>query len=255
MNTPIQRRPAGATMPRLGAVVPTFNEAQNIAGLLSALLGLVPDAAIVVVDDSPDDSTVTAVTRLAAPNVEVIHREGKGGRGSAVLAGMRRLLTGDTATIVEMDADHSHAPQELPGLLQQAREEQLDLLIASRYLPDSRIERWPISRRILSRTANRLARTVLGVPVHDYTNGYRIYSRRAAELVTARCGRAGSGFIALSEILVAVHHGGMRIGERPTVFVNRARGESSLGARELASAAVGLWRTFLLRRRLESDRP
>lgn len=234
-----------------GIVIPTFREAENIAQLVAQLRDVASDARIVVVDDSPDLETVNAVTPMAGPTLEIVHRGGKGGRGSAVLEGMRTLVARGVDVVIEMDADHSHPPSELPRLLDEFQRQRLDLLIASRYLKDSRIENWPITRRIFSRAANTLARTTLGVPVHDYTNGYRLYSRRAAELVVAECGKSGSGFIALSEILVTLHYHGLRIGELPTVFVNRARGDSSLNAHEILSAAVGLWSTIRLRRRLE----
>jgi dolichol-phosphate mannosyltransferase len=237
----------------VGVVIPTYKEADNIARLIRDVRDAVPGIMVIVVDDSPDESTMAAVAPLRGRDVTAVHRPGKGGRGSAVLAGMRQLLLEGAGTIVEMDADHSHRPSELPALLARARERELDLLIASRYLADSRIEDWPLTRRLFSGAANRLARRVLGVPVRDYTNGYRVYSRRAAELVVERCGRAGTGFIALSEILVTLHYSGMRVGEVPSVFVNRARGESSVTAREIASAWIGLWKTFKLRRRLERD--
>jgi dolichol-phosphate mannosyltransferase len=234
-----------------GIVIPTFREAENIAALVTQLRAVAADAQIVVVDDSPDLETVNAVAPMAGPTLEVVHRDGKGGRGSAVLVGMRALLSRGVDVVIEMDADHSHPPSELPRLLEEFQRERLDLLIASRYLKDSRIENWPLTRRLFSRAANTIARTTLGVPVHDYTNGYRLYSRRAAELVVAECGKSGSGFIALSEILVTLHYHGLRIGELPTVFVNRARGESSLNAHEVLSAVSGLWSTIRLRRRLE----
>ena len=255
MSSTAEGSKSDAGSSRLGIVVPTYKEAENIGRLIGDLRGLVPGAAIVIVDDSPDQATVAAARLGGGTDIEIIHRAGKGGRGSAVLTGMTRLLARDVEQIVEMDADHSHRPSELPALLERAREARLDLLIASRYLSESRIENWPLTRRIFSRAANRLARSTLGVPVLDYTNGYRVYSRRAAELVVERCGTAGGGFIALSEILVTVHRSGMRIGEAPTVFVNRARGESSVTSREILSAGVGLWKTFRLDRRLQRGRP
>ena len=179
-----------------GIVIPTFREAENIAALVEQLRAVAPDARMVVVDDSPDLETVNAVAPMAGPTLEIVHRGGKGGRGSAVLEGMRALVARGVDVVVEMDADHSHPPSELPRLLDEFQRERLDLLIASRYLKDSRIENWPLTRRLFSRAANRLARATLGVPVHDYTNGYRLYSRRAAELVVAECGKSGSGFIA-----------------------------------------------------------
>ena len=154
-----------------GIVIPTFREAENIAELVAQLRGVAPDARIVVVDDSPDLETVNAVAPMAGPTLEVVHRSGKGGRGSAVLEGMRALVARGVDVVVEMDADQSHPPSELPRLLDEFQRERLDLLIASRYLKDSRIENWPLTRRLFSKAANRLARTTLGVPVHDPRTG------------------------------------------------------------------------------------
>jgi len=121
----------------------------------------------------------------------------------------------------------------------------LDLLIASRYIPPSNLENWPWTRLLFSRFANLVARALLGVPITDYTNGFRAYSREAAECVTATCGRMGKGFIPLSETLLNLHNRGYRIGETPTIFVNRLRGESSVNTEELWNAASGVLRIFL----------
>ena len=237
----------------IGVIIPSFKEQDNIASLVGRIRELLPDARIVVVDDSPDLATVEAVERakraLARPDLlEAVHREGKGGRGSAVLDGMRRLRDAGCERVVEMDADFSHSPDEIPGHLKTAREKGLDLLIASRYLPGSRIENWPLKRLLFSRFSNTLARLLLGIRVADYTNGFRIYSRRALEEVCRSCGRLGRGFIALSEILVQLELAGFTIGEAPTVFVNRARGESSVTRAELAWAVTGIVRIFLHQR-------
>jgi dolichol-phosphate mannosyltransferase len=153
-----------------------------------------------------------------------------------------------------MDADFSHPPQQIPELVRFAEERDADLVIASRYLPESRISNWPLSRRIFSRLSNFLARRVLSVPVRDYTNGFRCYSRRATELIVATCGSRGSGFIALSEILVSIYYRGMRVVETPTHFVNRVRGQSSLNRREIANALHGLFKIYGLKRELSLHR-
>jgi len=153
--------------------------------------------------------------------------------------------------IAEMDADISHPPEQLPYLLEEARTEESDLLIASRYLPTSKIHNWPVSRRIFSRCANLLARFVLRIPITDYTNGFRVYSRRAAELVIETSGRYGDGFIALSETLVNLHYRGYKICERSTIFSNRLRGESSVTYKELARALLGLIKIFGLKLKLD----
>jgi len=233
-----------------GVVIPTFKEAETIGPLIRELLKAVPQVKIVVVDDSPDIATVAAIQGLNLPSVSTIHRTEKGGRGSAVLEGIKLLLAAGCNTIAEMDADLSHPPSQLPALLDEASAQNLDLLIASRYIRGSRIANWPLSRHIFSALANRLARATLRIPVADYTNGYRVYSRGAAELIVNTCGKLGKGFIALSEILVNLYYRGFRIGETPTVFTNRIRGESALTLSEVCGALVGLYKIARLMREL-----
>lgn len=233
-----------------GVVIPAFLEASNIEMLLKEIQKQVPAAKIVVVDDSPDYDTVNVVKEYGHPNVTIIHLTAKGGRGSAVLEGMKTLLGLDCDRIIEMDADFSHPPSQICPLLKEASERQLDLLVASRYLPESEIHKWSLGRRTFSIASNHLARFLLRVPISDYTNGYRVYSRVAAENILKHCGKLGSGFIALSEILVNLAYRGFRVGETPTIFTNRVRGESSVSVREIRSALIGLGRIYLLKRRL-----
>lgn len=237
----------------IGIVIPSFNEHEVIGSLVTKVSAAIAGGcAIVVVDDSPNDLTVAALKGLGMPQVHVTHRLTKGGRGSAVIEGIQKCLTLGCTQIVEMDADFSHPPEELPALLKEARDRSLDLLIGSRYLPESKILNWPLSRRVFSKCSNWLARLVLQVPIHDYTNGYRCYSRRAAEQIVASCGKLGKGFIALSEILVNLYFRGFTVGERPTVFVNRVRGESSVNASEITGALIGLFRIFGLKKELQA---
>lgn len=257
MSSRVGRRRAGytrLTLSKIGITIPTYKEASNIAALIAEIRFHLPTARIVVVDDSPDLETVRAVEPLRGSDVELIHRDEKGGRGSAVLVGIRRCLAAGCDTIIEMDADFSHAPGELRGLVDALRSGGADMLIASRYLPESRILKWPLSRRLFSKSANVLARTVLRVPIHDYTNGYRVYSRQAAETIDGTCGKLGKGFIPLSEILVNLYYRGYRIAEVPSVFVNRARGESSVTVWEVRNALVGLFRIHRLKRSLAATR-
>ncbi len=239
---------------RVGVVIPAYKEADNIANLIREILRHVPSAAIVVVDDSPDLATQEAAARPGLLQVKVIHRDKKGGRGSAVLEGVAQLLQQGCTQILEMDADFSHPPSQIPSLLKEAIDRRLGLLVASRYLPQSRIQNWPLSRRLFSRCSNTLARVVLGVPIADYTNGFRVYSRPVAETMVVTCGKEGRGFIALSEILVNLYYRGYAVGETPTIFVNRARGESSVNYQEIRDALTGLIKIFFLRRRLARDK-
>ena len=234
----------------IGVVLPSYNEAENIAALVMAIREAVPEAMIVVVDDSPDLGTVEALGPLRGPSLRLIHRREKGGRGSAVFLGIDELLAAGCDAIVEMDADFSHAPAQIPELAAALNGSGADMVVASRYVPGGRIVNWPLRRRLFSRAANAVARALLRVPIHDYTTGYRAYSRRAAELIAATCGKVGRGFIPLSEIAVNVHYHGLRVIELPTTFVNRTRGTSSFGAAEVWEAARGLMRICALKRRL-----
>lgn len=234
----------------VGIVIPAYNEWENIAALTAAVVRGLPGCRIVVVDDSPNEKTVEAITAVGFPGVSVVHRTVKDGRGSAVMEGIRHCLAAGSEIIIEMDADFSHPPAQLPELVAALRDRHLDMVVASRYLPESRIDHWPLSRRIFSRAANMVAKTLLRVPVTDYTNGYRAYSRRSAELIALHCGKLGKGFIPLSEILTQVYYRGLAIGEVPTHFVNRLRGESSLNPTEIKNAAVGILKIYQLKRAL-----
>lgn len=238
----------------IGVVLPSYNEAENIGALIAEIRAAVPEAAIVVVDDSPDLATVEAIAQMGGPLVRVIHRDTKEGRGTAVLLGMRMLCEAGCDVIVEMDADFSHAPAQIPQLASALSGGGADMVIASRYVPGGRIVNWPLRRRIFSRAANALERALFRVPVRDYTGGFRAYSRRAAELVVRTCGQAGRGFILLCEVAVTVHYSGMGVIEVPTTFVNRARGRSSFSVAEVWEAARGLGRIYALKRRLSKEK-
>ncbi len=239
---------------KVGIVIPAFKEADNIGNLIQAIRKELPNAEIVVVDDSPDDATTLAVKELNQPETSVVHRATKGGRGSAVLDGLRILLDKGCTRLAEMDADFSHPPSQLPLLVKEASDKGLDLLVASRYLPTSRIENWPLARRAFSIASNHLARFLLKVPISDYTNGYRVYSHPAGQAIVASCGKRGTGFIALSEILVTLYYSGLKVGETPTIFTNRLRGESSVNYHEIKNAFLGLWKIYFLKEELAAKR-
>lgn len=237
-------------MKKIAVVIPAYGESKNIVGLCKEILVNYANADILIVDDSPDNLTIEAIQRFAHPQVRISHRDAKGGRGSAVISGISQYINGPYEYFLEIDADFSHPPAQIPALIKQAEEEKLDLLIASRYLRDSHILNWPLSRRIFSKCANYLARTLLQVPVHDYTNGFRLYSKGAAVELVQTCGKLGSGFIALSEILVNLYYRKYAIGEVSTIFVNRIRGESSLSRKEIWNALIGLKRIYQLKKQL-----
>ncbi|MDH7485166.1 MAG: polyprenol monophosphomannose synthase [Anaerolineae bacterium] len=227
-------------------VIPTYNEKDNLRPLVEEILRLPRRLRIVIVDDNSPDGTGQVADELAAQmaEVQVIHRSGKGGRGSACLAGFRYALQETEAPLIlEMDADFSHHPRYIPELLDKAR--QADVVIGSRYLRDSRIVDWGLRRRIFSRLANLFARTMLGVPIADYTNGFRCYRREVLEALDLDSIQT-TGYIVLSETALRLHKAGARFAEIPTVFVNRKRGQSNTTLSEIVDAFAAVWR---LRRR------
>jgi len=236
-------------MSRTLIVIPTYNEALNIEQLVIELLALDASIDVLVADDASPDGTGALVEGLGARHpgrVTLLKRSEKGGRGAAVLAGLKQGLADDRYTrLVEMDADLSHLPAELPTLL--AAGEHADLVIGSRYGQGSRIIGWSRKRKLWSRMANRLLRTVLRLPTRDYTNGFRVYSRRAAEIL-ATAELRERGYISLSEWAWVLHHAGMSFVDVPTTFVNRRQGISKMGTGEAFAALRGLLR-------LRSTRP
>ena len=220
-------------MKKIAVVIPAYGESANIVAFCKEILAHYSNADILIVDDSPDYLTIEAIENFAHPQVGIVHRDAKGGRGSAVIFGISQCVSGQYDYFLEIEADFSHPLAQIPSLIKQAEEEKLDLLIASRYLSDSQIQNWPLSRRIFSKCANFLAITVLQVPVHDYTNGLRLYSKSAAVELVQTCGKLGSGFIALSKILVNLYYRKYTIGEVSTIFVNSICGEISLSRKEI----------------------
>lgn len=223
--------------------IPTFNEAENIGRLVESLLAIRDDIDVLVVDDSSPDGTADIVQELTsrhADRVFVIKRLQKNGRGQAVLDGFQFGLTKNYALFIEMDADLSHSPSEIPSLLQKM-EEGYDMVLGSRYLAGSEIHGWSKKRRIFSRCANFYARHMLRVPISDYTNGYRCYRRSAIEVLDIKS-IGSKGYVVLSEVAYQLHAKGKKFGEVPTVFVNRVRGTSNLTWNEIQEAFLSVIR-------------
>lgn len=216
-------------------IIPTYNERENIERLVTEILELALDIRILVVDDNSPDGTGKVVDQMVREydRVEVIHRKGKRGRGSACLEGFKKALKEKVDYIVEMDADFSHDPKELPKLIEGIRK--YDVVIGSRYLKGSRIVNWGIKRILFSRLANFYARRVLEIPISDYTNGYRCYKKKALAQLDFGLIHT-TGYIVLSETAYQLYKKGFSFGEIPILFVNRRRGESNLTFREIWSA-------------------
>lgn len=223
--------------------IPTFNEAENIGKLCERLLDAYPEVHVLVVDDASPDGTAHAVEELQkkfAGRLHIIKRAGKGGRGSAVLEGFRFGLKNGYELLFEMDADFSHNPEEIPRFFQKLSEG-FQMVLGSRYLPESRIYEWGPKRTFFSRWANRYARAVLGIPITDYTNGYRAYTRKAVEALAMDVIEA-KGYVVLSEVAFQLYLKGYKIGEVPTIFVNRRRGISNLSWHEIKEAFLSVLR-------------
>ena len=226
-------------------VIPTYKEKKNIFFLKKKILKIFPKAKIYIVDDTENTSLKK---HFKNKRIKYFLRKNKKGRGSAVLYGFSKSLTNKSNKIfVEMDADFSHNPKELKRNISFFKKKNLDLLISSRYMENSKIVNWSIQRLLFSKLSNFLARVLLKAGVTDYTNGYRVYSRRAVKLITKNCGKIGDGFIVLSEILLVIKMNNFKINEVPTVFINRKRGESSVNLKLILESFFGLLRLFLIK--------
>lgn len=219
-------------------VVPTYNERGNIEKLINTLFSLNRGLDILIVDDG-NDGTDELVREMQRGNSHLflIKREGKGGRGSAVVEGLKWGLQKDYDYLVEMDADMSHDPIELPKLLEQAAPD--TMVIGSRYCRGSQIIGWPMKRRIFSKLANIYAGLVLGLGINDYTNGFRVYPRPPMERLNFAAVKS-RGFIALSEIAYELSQLGAKFVEVPIRFVNRARGASSFSLKEIKESFLSV---------------
>jgi dolichol-phosphate mannosyltransferase len=219
-------------------VLPTFNEADNIVEVLQRLRAVVPEASVLVVDDSSPDGTADLVEKVAEEigDVSVMRRPAKSGLGSAYRDGFRHGLAAGYDVMVEMDSDLSHDPAALPSLLAAAADGAA-LALGSRYIPGGSIPDWSWHRRALSRWGNRYAAAVLGIDVNDATSGYRAYRAEALAGIDFHTVQAdGYGFQV--EMAYRVLASGGRIVEVPISFTDRVRGESKMSSRIVVEALV-----------------
>ena len=227
----------------IAIIIPAYKESDNIEKLIFAILKFLKDPVIIIVDDSPNKETQEKIKKFN--NIRYIYRGKKLGRGSAVIEGMKNLINEkEINKIIEMDADLSHAPSEIQNNLKIFEKDSLDLLISSRYLKDSKIINWSLERRVFSSLSNKLAKFVLKVPITDYTNGFRIYSKDSIKHIVANCGKIGGGFIILSEILVELYFNNFKVKEVHSIFKNRIRGESSVNLRLIIESFFGLFKVY-----------
>ena len=222
-------------------IVPTYNERENLELIAQRLHAAVPAAHLLVVDDNSPDGTGRLADELAGREdwVHVLHRTGKQGLGAAYVAGFRWAADNGYDVVVEMDADGSHAPEQLPRLL--AALENADLVLGSRWVDGGEVVNWPKSREVLSRGGNLWTRLALGIPMRDATGGYRAYRRPVLDEVLAR-DVASQGYCFQVDLAWQIWQAGHRVVEVPITFVERERGESKMSR---AIVLEALWRVTL----------
>jgi dolichol-phosphate mannosyltransferase len=232
-------------------VIPTYDELENIGPVITRLHAAVPTADVLVVDDNSPDGTGRLADEMAAadPRIRVLHRTTKDGLGAAYLAGFEVALRGEHQVVVEMDADGSHAPEDLPALLHALRD--ADLVLGSRYVPGGAVRNWPAHREWLSRGGNLYSRLALGVPIKDITGGYRAFRRQVLEELDL--GEVASqGYCFQVDVAYRAVRSGFRVREVPITFVERERGASKM-SRSIVTEALWLVTRWgaerLLRRR------
>lgn len=227
-------------MPKTLIIIPCYNESENIVNLIDVLLALDQNIEVLVVDDSADNTAELVRGRqVGEPRLHLIKRQGKGGRGTAVLDGIKFGLARDYKLVAEMDADFSHDPKEFSSLVAVSGDN--TLVIGSRDIKGSKIVGWPWKRTTFHYLANFYARIILGIPIKDYTNGYRVYGRQALEKLDMTKIK-GIGYIVLSEISYQLFKRGVQFKEVPTLFVNRRRGASNFSLKEITEAFTSVLR-------------
>jgi dolichol-phosphate mannosyltransferase len=227
---------------RILVIIPTYNEADNVRQITGRVRAAVPEAHLLIADDNSPDGTGKIADELAEADdhIHVLHRPGKQGLGAAYIAGFGWALENGYDVAVEMDADGSHSPEELPRLLTALRE--ADLVLGSRWVRGGTVVNWPKRREILSRGGNFYARTMLRLPLRDATGGYRAFRRAVLEDLPLE--EVGSqGYCFQVDLAWRTWRRGFRVVEVPITFAERERGESKMSGSIVREAfwRVGVW--------------
>jgi dolichol-phosphate mannosyltransferase len=226
-------------------IIPTYNERDNLPGLVREILTR-PDYRVMVVDDQSPDGTGQVADELAAAHpgrVEVLHRTGKRGLGRSYIDALLIARQGSADLVCQMDADLSHDPRYLPDMVA-AAENGADIVIGSRYLHGVSVVNWPLRRLFLSTFANNYIRTVTRLPVRDCTSGFRCWRREALHRIPLER-ILSDGYAFLVEMLYEAHRRGCRIGEVPIIFVERRAGHSKMSSGVILESAYMPWRVVL----------
>ncbi len=222
-------------------VVPTYNERENIEELINKVLSVSPIIDILIVDDNSPDGTGEIVDRMAKENsrIKVIHRPGKMGLGSAYVEGFKYALKEGYDFIMEMDADFSHNPEDIPRFIEKIKE--YDLVIGSRYINGVSVVNWPISRLFLSYFANIYARFITGVPIKDLTGGFKCFRREVLEAIDLDS-IMSDGYAFQIEMNYRAYKKGFRITEIPIIFIERRAGASKMSKKIVWEAFWLVWK-------------
>jgi dolichol-phosphate mannosyltransferase len=223
---------------RVLVIIPTYNEADNLRIIVERVRHAVPQADVLITDDSSPDGTGAIADELAAADehIHVLHRAGKEGLGAAYLAGFGWARDAGYDVVVEMDADGSHAPEELPTLLDALVD--ADAVLGSRWVPGGKVLNWPLSRHLISRTGNLYTRIALRMPFKDATGGYRAYRMKALDALDLG-GVASQGYCFQVDLAWRAYKQGHRVVEVPITFAERERGASKMSSTIVREA---LWR-------------
>jgi dolichol-phosphate mannosyltransferase len=223
--------------PQIGVILPTFREEENISKLIDAIEDLKLDVSILVIDDSSPDKTAEIVLEKQNKykNILLCNRPKKSGLGTAITDGFKYFLSlkEPPKYVITMDADYSHNPQDIPQLLSKMNESECAIVIGSRYVKGGKIEGWPFNRKIISRTANSIARFSLGLKLHDCTSGFRCYSTK---FLRAAISSLHSHTYEIQ--IETIRQASLRnfcMKETPVLFVNRKIGKSKLTWTEIRS--------------------
>jgi dolichol-phosphate mannosyltransferase len=223
-------------------IIPTYQESESIISILERVQAANPEANVLVVDDSSPDGTGQIVERLmkSNPKIRLLTNSVKGGLGKAYVKGFKWGLSKDFDIFVEMDADGSHAPEQLPSILKNLDE--CDVSLGSRWVPGGRIENWPISRQILSKGGNLYTRLMLGFKVKDATGGYRAYKREVLETIDLDSIES-QGYCFQVDMVRRSLAFGFKVCETPIVFTEREAGNSKMSRQIVIEAftRIGFW--------------
>lgn len=226
-------------------IIPTYNEIENIQRVLEMVFGLnIAGLEVLIIDDNSPDGTAALVKQLAQrfQGLYIIERPGKMGLGTAYISGFQYALENGYDYIMEMDADLSHDPREIPNFL--ALMEEADLVVGSRYIKGVNVINWPLARLALSVFASKYTRIITGMPIHDCTSGYKCFRREVLESIPLEQVRS-NGYSFQIEMNFKAWKRGFTIREHPIIFTDRTVGQSKMSRKIMVEAALMVWKLRL----------